>query len=194
MLSASVLTGLIDANLAADGARGPRRTRFSQCVAEAVVEHFTGKPFNTDDKGNGKGGSGTGVGIKALSSSNMTGIAYGVMDSHGPKAWSFLNAIMRAVEEHLRSATLLTTTNPQVGKGVGNVIVGSIGVIQPALEALIEAKLIGDGAIGPKRNNIARAISTGIVTDVKATGTGIVTISGSTFPPGTSGVGIGTIS
>jgi|GEM_PF-5917198 len=194
MLNAGVLQGLIDANLAADGARGPRRTRFSGCVARGVVNHFVGKPFNTDDSGNGKGGTGIGIGIKALSHGNMADIAYGCMDSHGPKARSFLSAIMRAIEQHLREATMLTTTNPQVGKGIGNVIVSSIGCVQGELQALIEAELIGDGARGPKRNNIAKAISTGVVVDVKATGTGIVTISGNVIPPGTSGVGIGTIS
>jgi hypothetical protein len=194
MLDAGVLTGLIDGNLAADGARGPRRTRFSGCVARGVVKHFVGKPFNTNDTGNGKGGTGIGIGIKALSAGNMTDIAYNVMDRHGPKARSFLSAIMRAIEQHLREATMLSTTNPQVGKGVGIVIVGSIGCVQPELQALIEAELIADGARGPKRNNIAKAISTGVVTDVKGAGTGTVTISGPVIPPGTSGIGIGTIS
>lgn len=193
-LNASTLQALIDANLAGDGANGPRRTRFSGCVARGVVNHFLGKQFQTQDSGNGKGGSGFGVGIKALSSGNMTDIAYGVMDRHGPKARSFLSAIMRAVEEHLRQATDLTTTNPQVGKGQGIVIVGSIQVEIGPLQALIEQELIGDGARGPRRNNIALAIATGIVTDVKAAGTGQVTISGPVIPPGTSGIGIGTIS
>lgn len=194
MLNAGVLQGLIDANLAADGARGPRRSRFSGCVARGVVTHFVGKAFTTTDTGNGKGGSGFGTGIQALSSSNMTDIAYGVASARGPKARSFFSAIMRAIEEHLRSATQLTTTDPDVGKGVGKVNVGSYAVDIGGLQGLIQSELQADGANGPKLSNLALAIATGVVQDVKATGTGTTTINGPVIPPGTSGTGYGTIS
>lgn len=193
-LSATVLGGLIDANLAGDGAIGPNRTSFSYAVARGIVNHFVGKNFQTSDSGNGLGGTGSGIGILALNSSNMATIAYNSMTSHGPKANSFWNAIMSAVVTHLQGATQLTTTNPDVGVGTGIVIVGSFTVNVPGLQASIDAELVGDGANGYNRPNFSYACANGIVTDVLAAGTGTVTISGPAIPPGTSGTGFGTIS
>lgn len=195
MLSIPVLAGLIDANLAADGAVGPKRTTFSNALATGVVTYFTGKNFTTSDTGDGTGGTGTGIGIQALNDGNMTSIALGVMTSQGPKASTFMAAIMAAIKTHLESATQLDTTNPDVGVGTGTVNVGSFTINVSGLQAAIDSALQADGANGPRRSNLALAIATGVVTDVLATGTGTVTISGgSVIPPGTSGTGFGTIS
>lgn len=193
-LSAGVLGGLIDAALAGDGANGPNRTRFANAVARGIVNHFVGKQFQTSDVGNGLGGTGSGVGILSLNSGNMATIAYNTMTSHGPKASSFWNAIMGAVVQHLQSATQLSTTNPAVGIGSGAVIIGSFTVNISGLQSSIDAELVGDGAAGYNRPNFSLACATGIVTDVLATGTGTVSISGPAIPPGTSGTGFGTIS
>ena len=192
-LSAGVLQGLIDSNLAADGAKGPKRSSFSRAIARGVVNYLKGKQFNTDDSGNGKGGSGYVKGILQLSSGNMASIAYGVMDRHGPKANSFLNAIMSAVKQHLESDAELKTDNPGVGKGNGKVIIGSFKVTVEGLKGSIEQELISDGAKGPKRSNLSLALATGIVQDILAHGFNVVPISGTNFPPGTSGTGTGTI-
>lgn len=194
MLNADVLANLIDSNLINAGAKGRNRNKFSKALAAGIVSYLVGKTFLTFDTGNGTGGIGTGIGIIALDGSNMANIAFNSMPSHGKNAQKMWNAIMSAVHSHLQDSTLLTTTNPSVGTGIGNIVIGSFQIDVGGLQASIDSALIQVGAKGKNRSKLSFCCANGIVTDILSHGTGIVVISGSVLPPSTSGTGTGIIS
>lgn len=196
MLSASVLGGLIDANLASAGAVGSKRTIFSNKVAAGIVMSIVGKSFTTSDTGLTPGaGTGTGTGITGLSSSSMKSIALSTMVSQGDKADPLMNAIMMAVVQHLSAAADLSSNDSPVYLGTGTIDVGSIAVVISEMSGNILSQLNSAGAVGAKRANLSLAIATGVVTNILAAGTGSLTITGAAPPipvPG-SGTGTGTI-
>lgn len=196
MLSASVLGGLIDANLASAGAVGSKRTIFSNAVAAGIVMSIVGKSFTTTDVGlTPSAGTGTGTGITGLSASTMKSLALAVMVSQGSKADPLMNAIMMAVVQHLSSAADLSSIDSPVYLGTGTIDVGSIAVVVSEMSSNILSQLNSAGAAGSKRANLSLAIATGVVNNILAAGTGTLTITGAAPPlpvPGT-GTGTGTI-
>jgi hypothetical protein len=194
-LSAATLGALIDSNLAADGAIGTKRTSFSLAVATGIVNHVVGKTFTTADTGTflGSPGVGTGTGILGLSAASMKSTALGLLSSQGPKADTFLQAIMNAVVSHLSVSTLFTSTHPSVGVGTAIVTIGSISVNSVGMANSIKTELENDGAIGANLSNLCTSIATGIVTNILASGTGNIVISGIAGIPA-AGVGTGVIS
>lgn len=194
-LSAAVLGNLIDSNLAGFGAVGSNRTIFSNAVATGIVNTLVGKNFTTNDTGSGTAGTGTGTGVTGLSPSTMVSIALPVMISQGSNANNLMTAIMNATVTHLQSAASLTSVDPDVGIGTGIVVIGSFGVTIIEMTTNINNALLTAGANGSNRQNLSQAISTGIITNLLASGTGTLTITGgSSLPPGTSGTGTGTLS
>lgn len=192
-LSASVLGGLIDANLATAGAIGSKRTVFANAVADGIVLSIVGKTFVTSDVGSGLGGTGTGTGIIGLIPANMTSLALATMTSQGTNAAPLMNAIMMATTQHLSTAASLASVDPFVAVGVGTITVGSIAVVQVEMTANILAQLTTAGAIGTNLANLCLAISTGITTNIISTGTGTLVITGIPGLP-SAGAGTGVIS
>lgn len=193
-LSATVLGNLIDTNLNIYGAVGINRTIFSNAIATGIVNHIVGAVFITTDIGTGTNGTGLGNGVTSLSAVNMRNIAIATMISTGINAQPTMDAIMQAVVNHLSSASILTSTHPQVGFGSGIINVGTIGVTIGGMEAAINAALNVVGANGVNRQNLSLSIATGVVTDILASGTGTVVISGGSGTGGSGGTGTGTIS
>lgn len=191
-LSGSTLGGLIRANLAADGAIGSKLTTFSNALGNGIVSALVGSTFTTNDTGSGAGGTGSGTGITSLSSSNMVNGAFNQMTSHGPKATTFLTAIMTAVVSHLSSAATLMSVDPSVGTGTGTIVVGSFSTTISAMQGTIHSALVGDGANGSELSNLSFSLAYGIVTELLAEGTGTLIITG---PGGgaSSGTGTGTL-
>jgi hypothetical protein len=196
-LSASVLAGLIQANLVAFGARGSNLTVFCNAVAAGIVESIVGAEFGTSDVGTVPGfGSGIGTGITGLSASTMESIALSFMPTTGSNAANLMNAIMNAVVTHLGEAADLTSDDSPVFMGVGTIVPGGIGVVESEMASNIDSQLAAVGANGSNRTVLADAIAQGVTQNLVAAGTGTLTITGSatgTPGPGTGG-GFGSIS
>ena len=194
-LSGEILGGLIAANLAADGAIGPKLTSFSLAVGTGIVEALEGIAFVTTDVGFGPipvpPSTGTGIGIIGLIPSAMAALALSTMSSRGPKAPTFMLAIMDAVSVYFSTAATLNSINPLVSIGTATITPGSFVVTVPEMEATILAALQSDGAMGPQLSNLSLSIATGVVGGL-LTGTGILIIAGlpSLVPATGAGTGI----
>lgn len=192
-LSASVLGGLIDSNLASAGAHGINRTKFCDAVARGIVESIVNQTFTTADVGLVPGaGTGMGTGMTSLDSSMMTSTALATMTRQGINAFKLMNAIMTAVVSHLSSASSLASVDTPVFSGVGTVVIGSWSITKSLMESNIKTELQNVGAHGINTPNLSKAIATGIVTNILADGTGTLTITGSPFTTPSPGTGSGT--
>jgi len=196
-LSASALSALIKSNMQAVGANGSNLQKFCDAVAAGIVMSVVGQSFTTSDNGLVPGvGTGTGTGIVGLTASPMADISLSSMSSRGSNASKLMNAIMMAVVGHLASAASLSSTDPDVFEGIGNINIGSITVVESAMANNILAQMQAAGAKGKNLQNLCDAIAIGVTTGILTLGTGILTITGSpiSFPGPGTGTGTGTIS
>lgn len=196
-LSASILSGLIQSNLVAVGANGSNLSKFCDAVAKGIVESIVGKAFVTADVGTVPGiGTGIGVGILGLSSSTMKSTALSLMHSVGVNADKLMQAIMAATVSHLSSAASLASTDTPVFLGTGTIVIGSITITSVEMSGNIDSELIGVGAKGVNRTELATAIGTGVASNILSSGTGTLVITGTPtgVPVPGSGSGIGVIS
>jgi hypothetical protein len=190
-LQGEVLGTLIQDHLKAAGAKGSNMSKFCSAIGNGIVLATVGKSFMTIDTGTVPGvGSGTGVGIVGLSSDSMTNRALAKMKTKGKNAKKTMDAIMSATLEHYGSALLQSTHTP-VFAGIGNIQVGSIGLVLQEMTDSIDQSLQQAGAKGKNRKNFCIAVATGIVEEVIEFGTGTVVIVGSPASP-TPVPGVGT--
>lgn len=194
-LSGAILGGLIETNLAADGAIGPKLATFSLAVGNGVVNALEGIAFSTTDVGfiGFPPGTGSGIGITGLVPANMVSLASSQMISLGPKAPTFFLAIMNAVSAHLLSDATLSSIDPDVTIGTGTIQIGSFVVTVPQMQATILSALQADGAIGPNLSNLCLSIAYGVVTELLTVGTGTLVITGDPSSTPNFGLGIGTL-
>jgi hypothetical protein len=201
MLSSSVLGGLIYDQLIADGARGSKVSTFPYAIATGIVNSIVGQTFTSIDTGLITGvGTGLGTGITGLDSSSMASLALNVIyevSNRGVNAPGLMDAIMGPVASHLASAATLSLTDPIVYTGTGTIVIGSFSMTISEMQGNIKQALINDGANvnASNLNNFCLALATGIVTNIQASGTGTLVITGTGGPgfPGTNTV-TGTIS
>jgi hypothetical protein len=189
-LSGSQLGGFIDSTLVHMGSKGNNRTVFCNAVGAGVVMSIVGQSFTTIDAGLTPGsGIGTGTGITGLNIHNMIEVAISEMPSTGHNARKLFYAIMKGVIEELANATLTTTDTP-VYLGKGDIVVGSILVIETVMALNIFSQLQTIGANGSNLMPLAKAIAAGIAREIISDGGGSVTIVGT--PTGIPVIGVGT--
>jgi hypothetical protein len=197
MLSPTVLSALIKANMISYGANGSNLQKFCDAVASGILAHTIGASFTTNDSGLiSNTGTGTGTGITGLSSSTMVSLALADMFRQGVNAPHLMQAIMDATVSHLSSSATLMSTDTEVYSGTGMIVIGSISVTVSQMSSDIDSALLAQGANGSNRTRLAHAIATGIATNILSSGTGTLTITGTPAPPFTPGTdtGTGTIS
>lgn len=192
-LSAPALGALIDSNLQAVGAKGSNKTKFCNAVARGIVNSIIGVAFATTDAGTTPGfGVGTGIGITGLSSSAMKSMALSLMSTKGENADKLMQAIMNATVIHLSTSASLSSVNSPVFLGTGTIILESIAVVSATMISNIDSELQGIGANGTNRAKLARAIGTGIASNIVSSGSGTVVITGTPVGAPTPGTGSGT--
>lgn len=190
-LSASTLAGLIDSNLVGFGATGSNKTIFCSAVAAGIVMSIVGKTFTTTDVGFVAGpGTGVGASLVGMTSGNMVSVAIAALPTTGVNANNLMQAIMIAVVVHLQTAQFTSTHGP-VYLGTGTIVVGSITVSTSEMAGNIDSQLGLAGAAGSNRTVLSNAIASGIVTEILASATGQVIISGTTMGTPNAGTGTG---
>lgn len=183
------------------GMNGQRLHRFTDAVGNGSQMSVVGKPFTTTDIGLVESpGVGAGVGVVGISAGDVTNAIYGncqAIGFTGARLHDLCTAIGSALVSNIAQATLIST-HGKVFQGAGTVVVGSIGVNSDEWGSNIHAS--APDFIGNRWSDFANAIGQGSASQVIASGTGVVAITGSytgPYPPGPipgTGVGAGTIS
>ncbi len=203
-LSGAAWSSALFASLQGKGFTGSRLMDFTDAVGIGSVNHVVGKTFTTTDTGLVPGiGTGTGVGVTGLSSAAISSavfsLAVGFFGQAGARLQDICDSIGDICVAQMALATLTSNHTP-VFSGSGVVDVGSISVVPSGWAGSVNSEGAGNGFIGSQWPNFATAIGQGQASQVIATGTGNVTISGTftgSTPPGPvpgSGSGAGVIS
>jgi len=183
------------------GMNGQQLHKFTDAIGNGSQMSIVGKAFTTTDVGLIIGvGVGAGVGIMGISAGDVTNAIYGncqAIGFTGSRLHDLCTAIGSSLVSNLALATLVSAHGP-VFQGAGTVVVGSIAVDPDEWGSNIHSS--APDFLGNRWSDFANAIGKGSASQVIASGTGAVVITG-TFtgpaPPGPipgAGVGAGTIS
>lgn len=197
MISGASWSATLLASLSGKGFVGSRLSDFTDAVGNGGQAHVVGKVFTTTDVGTIPGtGVGIGIGIVGMIAATISTLIFaaasGLFGQFGSRLMDVTDSIADACLSEMALATL-TSTHAPVFAGTGTVDVGSIPVVAAGWGSAIDAA--APSFLGTQWPNFAQACGEQ-ATNVLATGTGSVAISGSpsgpTIPGG--GVGVGVIS
>lgn len=180
------------------GFKGPRLMDYCLAISEGSVMSIAGKSFATADVGTIPGaGVGTGTGLTAIQQGTVQGTTVSTAQGtkfKGPKLVDVADAFGQALIAECSQATLSSTHAP-VFAGAGNIIPGSIPVVDAEWSGNIFNQGKAKRFIGPEWMNWCKALAAGGVAGF-ATATGVVAIAGAPagIPVPGAGSGVGVIS
>lgn len=191
-LSSATWNTALLAQMSSHGWTGINLPVLSNAIAVGSVTGLVGTTFSTTDTGVVIGtGTGTGVGITGVSVSTLASTIFALASASfgnsGINLLTLCTDIATVCVSQLATATLTSAHSP-VFAGTGTVTVGTVNVIGSNIETpMLAAAPAFTGINWPQ---LVSAISTGMETIIKASGTGTVTITGAGFP-GVPGAGTG---
>jgi len=202
-MDGAALSSAIQSTLSA-GWSGTQLTNFCNAIGMGVVGALKGSlTFTTADVGTVPGtGIGSGSGIKGMNVSNISSLIYSTgngawasqqRDGPGVEWMNFCTKVATAINTHLMSTAILTSTHTPVFAGVGTVLAYS-GVTASAVKSSIIAAAPGSWA-STKFPDLANAVATGLMTELLGhspidTVTIVGSPTGSPSPGSGSGSGI----
>jgi hypothetical protein len=189
-LDPGTITGIMNANMVANGLLGPSVTQLAGAIGNALSQ-YAGSGLTAISVDTGLVGSGTGIGAgmliaPSLFQAALQGTFAGALII-GPSAPLLINAISMGFSQALATA-IINTTNVGVGVGAGVVsLIPSSG--GPTFVAAFKAA----GMAGPSSTNMATAVGTGFDIAIPAA-KGIIAVAGPAGPAPSAGAGQGKIS
>lgn len=189
-LDPATVTGLMNANMIANGLVGPSTPQLASGIANGLSQYAaSGLTAISVDTGTVGSGTGFGVGMVIAPSIFQATLqaAFAGALIFGPSAPLLVNALSLGFSQALATA-IINTAN--VGVGVGT---GVVTVVPGSGVPFFTAAFAAGGMVGPGAVNMATAVGIGFDSAIPAA-KGVIVIAGPAGPSPAAGAGTGKIS